>query len=54
MLDHMGVEHRSRCRSLMFFLKSWEVLSMVLMVQTWHSMKPLDYGKWLEEVIWSL
>ena len=34
MLGPIGVECRSDSRSSRIFLESWEVLSMVLMVQT--------------------
>ena len=30
------------------------VLSVVLMVLTCHLMKPLDWGKWGEEVMWCM
>ena len=51
MLDPVSVEHWSNSRLSWVFLESWEVQSMVLMVWTWHSMKPFDLGKWGEEVM---
>ena len=45
MLGLMGVNCKSSSRSLMLFLESWEVLNVVLMVWTCHSVKPLDLGK---------
>ena len=54
MLGPMGVDCRSRSRSSRLFLESWDVLNTVLMVQTYHSIKPLDLVKWGEEVTWCM
>ena len=36
------------------FFAIWAVLSALLMVLTWHSMKLLDPGKWGEDVEYSM
>ena len=53
-LEGPVVYHRSRRRSLSDLPASFAVLSVVLMVLTWCTMNPLDWGKWGEEVIWSM
>ena len=54
MLGPIGVQCRSRRSFSSDLPKSWVVLSAFLMVLTCHLMKPLDIGKWGEEVIWSI
>ena len=48
----MGVDHRSS-RSSREVPASWQVMRAVLIILTCHSMKPLHWGKWVEEVVWS-
>ena len=50
-LGPIRVDHRSKRRSSSDFLDSWVVLSAVLMVLTWNSIRPLDLGKWGDEVM---
>ena len=54
MLGPIGIEHRSKRSSSSDLPESWVLLSVVLMVLTCHSMKPLDLRKWGKEVIWSI
>ena len=51
MLGLIGVECRTRGSSSSDLLDSWMVHNAVLMVLTCHLMKPLDLGKWGEEVM---
>ena len=52
MFGPIGVNHRSSRRSSSNLCDSGAVLSAVLMVHTWHSVNPLDLGKWGDEVMW--
>ena len=47
---HIGIDLRSRKTFSRGFFAIRSALSTVLMVLTWHSMKPLDLGKWWEDV----
>ena len=54
MLGLNGIDWRSNSSLSIVFLKSWLVQSMIFRVLTWHSMSPLDWWKWGEEVMWSI
>ena len=50
-LGPTGVDHRLSRSGLP---ASWVVLRAGFRVLSFHSMKPFDWGKWGEEVVWSI